>query len=68
MLPTSIGKQTGNATIWFRLTITTPANRKPQIWYLNSTFKNDDPCASSIIYTATGSSVVKKGLSINVTN
>jgi hypothetical protein len=63
MLPTSIGKQTGNATIWFRLTITTPANRKPQIWYLNSTSKN-----GSIIYTATGSSVVKKGLSINVTN
>jgi hypothetical protein len=66
--PTSIGKQTGNATIWFILTITTPANRKPQIWYLNSTFKNNDPCASSIIYNATGTSVSKKGLSINVTN
>ncbi len=61
----------GNAaTLYFKLTITAPSNRKVQLWYTNATFKNNDPCASSLVYTPTypTSSTSKKGLAINVTN
>lgn len=66
--PTSIAKQAGNAKIFFKLTIATPATRKPQIWYNSGSFNNNDPCSKALIYDATGTTVYKKGLSINVTN
>jgi len=58
-----------NSVMLFKLTITAPATRKPQLWYSNATFKTNDPCYSSLIYTSYPSlTVFKRGLSISVTN
>jgi hypothetical protein len=66
--PTSIAKQSASSTIWFKLTIATPANRKPQVWYRNATFKSNDPCFNALVYAPGSTTVFKRGLSINVTN
>jgi hypothetical protein len=61
----------GNAkTLYFKLTVTAPSNRKVQLWYTSATFKNNDPCASALVYTPQypTSSTSKKGLAIRVTN
>jgi hypothetical protein len=66
--PTSIAKQSASSTIWFKLTIAAPSNRKPQVWYQNATFKTNDPCYNSLAYAPGSTTIFKRGLSIDVTN
>ena len=66
--PTSIARQIGNNTIWFMLSVVAPANRKPQVWHSNKTFKSNETCYSALAYAPGSTSVFKRGLSIDVTN
>jgi hypothetical protein len=68
VFPSYIGRQTGNHTIWFMLSVVAPSNRKPQVWYANQTFKSNDPCSGARLYAPGSSTTYVKGLWIDVTN
>jgi len=65
---TPIGKQSGGSTLRFNLSIATPANRRPQVWYNSSKLKQNDPCYGSLVYDPLDSSSFNRGLAIDVTN
>jgi hypothetical protein len=68
--PATQAESQGSAVLWFRLTITAPSNRKPQVWYTSSTFKATNTCYNSLIYTPNypTSTSFKRGLAIRATN
>jgi len=66
--PSRIPKLSGNASIRFVLDVTTPDNRKPQVWYNASKLKSNDPCYGSLVYDPVNLTQFKRGLWIEVTN
>jgi hypothetical protein len=68
--PATQPESKGSSVLWLKLTVTTPGTRKPQVWYQNATFKTNDTCYGSLVYTPTypSSATFKRGLSIRATN
>ncbi|MFN0178350.1 MAG: beta strand repeat-containing protein [Gemmatimonadales bacterium] len=68
--PATQPESKGSSVLWFKLTVTAPSNRKPQVWYLNANFKTNETCYGSLVYTPSypSSTTFKRGLSIRATN
>lgn len=67
--PATQAESNGSSVLLFKLAVTAPGTRKPQLWYSSATYKTNDPCYNSLIYTSYPTlTTFKRGLSINVTN
>lgn len=68
-LPTSLPRISGNNTLYFRLSITAPDNRKFQLWYASSGFNNSSDCAKVLMYPSYPTvTPTVKGMRIQLTN